>query len=106
MNEYRTVEYMIRLYCHAHHSAAGELCQECSNLLDYAEQRLKSCPLQPDKPVCANCPIHCYKPEMREKIRRVMKYSGPRMMFHHPILATQYLWRKFSKKPGNPVSQS
>ena len=32
------------------------------------------------------------KPEMREKIRQVMRYSGPRMIFHHPIAALRHLY--------------
>jgi hypothetical protein len=28
---------------------------------------------------------------MREKIRVVMRYSGPRMMFSHPILAIKHV---------------
>lgn len=39
------------------------------------------------KTLCSNCKVHCYKPEMREKIRAVMRFSGPRMMFRHPVTA-------------------
>jgi hypothetical protein len=28
---------------------------------------------------------------MREKIREVMRFSGPRMIFHHPIMAIRHL---------------
>ena len=28
---------------------------------------------------------------MREKIRVVMRYSGPRMLFHHPILTIKHM---------------
>ena len=49
----------------------GEPCPDCSELLDYATSRLDKCPLQEDKPTCAKCPIHCYKPFMREKIRNI-----------------------------------
>ena len=33
--------------------------------------------------------VHCYQTEMREKIRQVMRFSGPRMLLYHPALA---LW--------------
>lgn len=28
---------------------------------------------------------------MREKIRRVMRFSGPRMIFHHPVAAMRHV---------------
>ena len=40
-----------------------------------------------DKPTCANCPIHCYKPVRKEQVKRIMRYAGPRMLLRHPILA-------------------
>jgi len=51
------------------------LCEECCELLSYASHRREVCSLDP-KPTCKNCHIHCYLPEMREKIRKVMRYSG------------------------------
>jgi len=56
------------------------VCEECAELLRYAEQRRASCPKDP-KPFCSNCDTHCYKPEMRERVRELMRYAGPRSMF-------------------------
>jgi len=87
--ERRTVAAMIRIYCRAHHGA-GQLCAECSELLEYALSRLDRCPFAPDKPTCAKCPIHCYKPAMRQQIRAVMRFAGPRMIYRHPYLALRH----------------
>jgi RNase P subunit RPR2 len=57
------------------------VCEECADLLRYAEQRRAMCPKDP-KPFCSNCDTHCYKPGMRESMREVMRYSGPRAVFH------------------------
>jgi hypothetical protein len=38
------------------------------------------------------CPVHCFKPEMREKIKTVMRFSGPLMIYRHPIIGLQHLW--------------
>ena len=38
--------------------------------------------------------IHCYKPDMKEKMREVMRYAGPRMMWYHPIAAIKHLIRE------------
>ncbi|MBU0684847.1 MAG: nitrous oxide-stimulated promoter family protein [Thermoplasmatota archaeon] len=89
--ETKTVRAMIRIYCVKHHRSDRARCNECQQLLDYAEKRIDRCPLTDDKPTCANCPIHCYEESRREQIRSVMRYSGPRMIYHHPILSVRHL---------------
>jgi hypothetical protein len=37
---------------------------------------------------------------MREKVRAVMRYSGPRMAGKHPVLAVRHLLDGLRKKPG------
>jgi hypothetical protein len=89
--EKKTIEIMIRLYCHDRHATKSSLCKYCEELLDYAGARLAKCPFQNGKPTCAKCAIHCYSPIMREKVREVMCYAGPRMSYRHPILALLHL---------------
>jgi hypothetical protein len=89
--EKKTIEVMIRIYCVRHHEGGGHLCDECRQLLDYAGKRLEQCPFKEAKPTCANCTVHCFKQDMREKIRGVMCYSGPRMLYRHPVLAFHHL---------------
>ena len=85
--EKKTLQAMIALYCRDLHKAGDGLCADCVSLQEYALTRLERCTFGPDKPKCADCPIHCYKPAMRNAIRDVMRYSGPRMLVRHPILA-------------------
>jgi predicted amidophosphoribosyltransferase len=87
VREKRTIRAMVTIYCRAHHGTAGELCPECRELLDYASGRLDRCFFGAEKPACAKCPVHCYKPAMRAKARAVMRYAGPRMPYKHPLLA-------------------
>ena len=90
--EKRMVGDMIALYCRkTHHTKKGELCAACLELTDYAWQRSDKCPFMEEKTFCSNCRVHCYKPDMREKIRAVMRFSGPRMIFHHPVAAIRHL---------------
>lgn len=98
--EKNTVQIMIRLYCRKHHhpGTSSRLCAQCQTLLDYAHQRLHSCKFGETKPACSQCPIHCYKPEMRSQIQQVMRYAGPRMLWNHPIPAIRHLLAKFLKK--------
>ncbi|MDE5671926.1 MAG: nitrous oxide-stimulated promoter family protein [Duncaniella sp.] len=89
--EKRIIEMMIRLYCHRHHDKNGTLCDDCKELLDYAQTRLSRCPFGDRKSSCRHCRIHCYSPAMRHKIRIVMRYSGPRMLFFAPIEFLKHL---------------
>jgi hypothetical protein len=92
-NEARTVAAMIRIFCRAQHGAGKNLCGECAGLLAYALERIEQCPFGYEKPVCSQCTVHCYKPEMRERIQTVMRYAGPRMIWRHPVLAIRHLIR-------------
>jgi hypothetical protein len=90
--EKKTIRAMIAIYCRGKHHAAGagELCAECEELLNYAFARLDRCPFAADKPPCAKCAIHCYKPSLREKVKEVMRFAGPRMLWRHPLLALRH----------------
>lgn len=91
--EKRIVEQMIRLYCRKLHGG-NSLCENCSKLLAYASLRLNKCPHGDRKPTCKKCPIHCYRKAEQEQIRKIMRYSGPRMMLYHPIEALRHLLRE------------
>ena len=88
--EKETVSLMIALYCRGNHGGR-ELCPECAALDAYARLRSDKCPFMETKTFCSNCRVHCYKADMRAKIQAVMRYSGPRMLFHHPVLAIRHL---------------
>ena len=88
--EKETVSLMIRLYCRKKHGGK-ELCPACAELDAYARLRSDKCPFMETKTFCSNCKVHCYKKDMREKIREVMRFSGPRMIFHHPIMAVRHV---------------
>jgi len=90
--EKRTVGKMIELYCAGRHASAhGQLCPDCADLHAYTMLRLDRCPFQEAKTTCANCAVHCYRPDRREQIRVVMRYAGPRMLWAHPLLAVRHL---------------
>jgi ATP-dependent helicase YprA (DUF1998 family) len=99
--EKETIRKMARIFCKAHHQTKEGLCEECRALLSYALERIDKCPYQEGKPVCSACPIHCYTPAMREKIRQVMRYAGPRMLLRHPILAVLHLLEGRTGKHDN-----
>jgi predicted amidophosphoribosyltransferase len=89
---------MVGIYCAAHHdSDVDSLCEECSEFLHYAERRLRKCPYGDQKPTCANCPVHCYKPARKDQARVIMRYAGPRMLLRHPLLAIAHQLDGFRK---------
>jgi hypothetical protein len=89
--ELKTIAAMVRLYCRGHGHAGAPLCAECGSLMQYATRRLERCVFGDAKPTCANCAVHCYSADMRERVRVVMRWAGPRMLLHHPILAITHI---------------
>lgn len=101
--ERRTIRAMIGIYCRDHHGGRGpKLCDSCGALWSYAQARVARCPYGADKPTCFNCPIHCYRKEMRERVREVMRYAGPRMLRRHPVLAIRHILdgRRVATRPS------
>ena len=99
--EKKIVSQMIELYCRKNHGAGNHgtdkhdtgkkgtekhdldkhgrknvLCKECQKLKDYALLRSDKCPFMESKTFCSNCKVHCYRKDMREKIKEVMRFSG------------------------------
>ena len=98
-NEKKLIPVMIGKYCHGNHGTRGEeLCEECRALTEYALFRLEKCPFKVNKKFCSFCKIHCYKPDMRERIKDVMKWAGPRMIFTHPVFAMRHVFQMISCK--------
>lgn len=94
---------MIALYCARNHADVarhevaycGEpVCAECAALDAYAVMRTQRCRKMDVKTSCDECENHCYRPEERERIRAVMRFSGPRMLTKHPVAAIRHLMGK------------
>ncbi|WP_042356769.1 nitrous oxide-stimulated promoter family protein [Bacillus rubiinfantis] len=88
--EKEIVKEMIELYCRKKHHR-DTLCKECLDLKNYAFLRLSFCRFGEDKTACSNCTVHCYKQVYREKMKVVMRYSGPWMLLYHPIYSVKHL---------------
>jgi len=94
----KTVILMIGLYCREHNhellNNGSSLCSDCRKVKEYSIIKLDNCRFGSSKPVCSKCSIHCYKPAKREEIRKIMRYSGPRMLYAHPIIALKHFYHK------------
>lgn len=99
--ERATIRAMIACYCQdLHHTDGHSLCPECDDLFGYATLRLQRCRFGEEKPTCAKCPVHCYAANRREQVRVVMRYSGPRMLWRHPVLSLFHWLDSFRKAPA------
>jgi hypothetical protein len=100
--EKQTIRSMLQIFCTDHHKGVDLLCDECKQLLDYAWRRLDSCPFQEAKPACNHCQVHCYAKEKRQRMKEVMRYAGPRMIYRHPYQSLLHLFDKLRKVPQLP----
>lgn len=98
--EKKTISQMIAMHCAGTHHAVERterafcgdaVCPACAKLDAYAVLRTERCRKMHVKTSCEACENHCYAPEMRESIRAAMRYSGPRMIFKHPVAAIRHL---------------
>ena len=86
---------MISLYCRKKHRPVREvLCNDCSEIMGYSHERCDSCPHIAAKTSCKRCKTPCYRPDMREKIRTIMSWAGPRIILHHPIAVIRWKFRR------------
>lgn len=90
--EEKTIETMIKLYCGSKHNIKDSPCDGCISLINYAKKRVKTCKFGDKKPICGRCKIHCYKPEMRKQIREVMRSTGYKMIYKHPIMLLYHIY--------------
>nr|WP_034860415.1 nitrous oxide-stimulated promoter family protein [Enterococcus caccae] len=92
--EKRTIRAMIDIYYKNHE--ATKINKQM--LLSYSHLRLDVCRFGEEKPTCKQCPVHCYRPDYKEQMKQVMRYSGPRMLLYHPVLAVKHLLKENKSK--------
>lgn len=89
--EREVVTQMIAVYCRGNHGARrGGLCRDCQALTEYVSARIGRCPFMATKTFCSQCRVHCYAPTQRQAIKDVMRYAGPRMLLHHPVMTVHH----------------
>ena len=100
--EQKTVRQMIAIYCRDLHRGkdreGSQLCDDCGKLAEYAAARIVGWRFAAHKPVCSKCRVHCYKTELRHKIKKVMQHSGRQMIFRHPVLAVRHFLDGWSNR--------
>lgn len=89
--EKAVIETMIHMFCRGNRHEAP-VCHKCAELIAYSHARLDACRFKDAKPFCSKCPVHCYRNDMRQAVREVMRYSGPRMLLVNPLMAIRHLF--------------
>lgn len=94
--------YMIKLYCKYNHKeyhknynktfGSKNICKECEEVYNYACERTSKCRFISTKTFCSACSSHCYKKDMREKIKKIMIFSGQRMIIFSPIVTLKHVF--------------
>lgn len=101
-SEKETLKIMCTIYCNGMHKTKKRtVCEECQKLLDYALIRTDKCPFMETKTFCSACKVHCYSGEMQERIKAVMRYAGPRMLWVHPTKALKHMATTIKNKRNN-----
>ena len=95
--EREVLKTMIELYCSKCHGEK-EICHTCKKLLDYSIMKINNCPFMEEKTFCSGCKVHCYEESMRDEIREVMRFSGPRMIFHYPLMTVDHILQSLKQK--------
>lgn len=89
--EQQTVETMIYIYCKSNHHTEKVPCDKCYELIHYAKDRVEHCQFGENKSICGKCKRHCYKPQMRQEIREVMRTTGYKMLYKHPVMLLHHV---------------
>lgn len=87
----KTLEFMINIYCEKKHKLGLNKCSKCQELYEYAANRLDKCKFGENKTSCKKCTIHCFHSEKREQIKKVMRFSCPRIIFYRPHHYIRYI---------------
>ena len=95
--ELKIILTMIEMYYEQFMYLPDNHYEDFNELQKYVKRKVEHCPLGDKKTTCGKCTIHCYEPRMQEKIKKIMQYSGPRMIYRHPLMALYHLYYSFKK---------
>lgn len=88
--EMKLMNRMVALY---YKNKANDFTISEKRMQSYAINRLASCRFGEEKTTCRKCPVHCYQEKYRLQMKKIMRYSGPKMLIRHPVLCMQHAAR-------------
>ena len=89
------------IYCRAHHAecaqdAAG-LCPECREVVETTLAKAQTCPYG-HSGNCQDCDTQCQRGTSKQRVKAMMRYAAPRMVYRHPLMTLSYVSKKFKKR--------
>lgn len=88
--EKKVFEKMVLIYCKKKHQD-NYPCIDCREIIKYGHDKINKCIHGEEKPFCSKCNVHCYEKNMQKKVKDIMRFSGPRIIFYHPIVSLKHL---------------
>ncbi len=89
--EKKVFKKMVLIYCKNKHQK-NTPCSECREIIEYGIEKIDNCFYAEKKPFCSKCSIHCYNKNMQKKVKDIMRFSGPRIIFYHPFISLKHLF--------------
>ena len=106
--EKESILCMIEIYCKHNHKeyhknynktfGSKNICRECEEIYHYACERTDRCRFIETKTFCSACKTHCYETTYRERIREIMRYGGPRLLFDSPMMVLRHMFIEWKEK--------
>lgn len=97
VRDLKTLEAIGRIYCKAHHQGTEQdeagLCPSCREAVESTFARAANCPNHQTNN-CEDCEVKCQRGDAQKRIKQIMRYSAPRMIFCHPLMTLEYLRKK------------
>ena len=93
LKELKTVRKMIEIYCKGQHRRkSGDLCESCAELMHLCRSKGRAMPTYGRKKHFVPCAKHTvmHRP-IGNELKEVMRYSGPRMLWIHPIMTIRHI---------------
>lgn len=96
-----TLEAIGSIYCRRHHRDIVKdgtgLCASCREAVEATLERAQSCP-NGHRDNCQDCSVKCQRGEGQQRIREIMRYAAPRMLFRHPLMTFVYLRKRLRSR--------
>lgn len=91
---------MIKIFCKSNHSDdntynCNNLCNKCYDMQKYMHYRIDHCK---QNNFCAYCGTKCHPKDKSDYMKKIMRYSGPRIFKKYPIISIKHFIKKLVYK--------
>ena len=92
---------MIKIFCKGNHpddnsNNSSNLCNMCHDMEKYIHNRIDYC--KQNNFFCAYCDNKCHPMDKSDYLKKIMRYSGPRILKKYPIMSIKHFLKKYVYK--------